>query len=373
MKQRASTTLPRLVRLITVFTVAVVVGTPAQPASAATQKSRSTRPSVSTAPTKSTKKTTARKRYSSSAKSRATRLAQARAAARAREMREVTTPRVKLDELGEEVPDVRAEAAIIYSPDTNQVLWQENAQEERSIASITKVMTALVFLESGVPLSTSVDVQRADTYRASTTYLRAGYNVTAEDLLNLLLVGSDNAAARALARISPYGASGFVDQMNQKAAELGLEKTQYADPSGLLASNVSSAYDMARLIAFAAADDRVGSIMRKVDHTIYAGARTINVRSTNHLVREGNIEVVGGKTGFIGRAGYCLATLLRLPQTGQQVAVVVLGARSNQGRFWETRHLFNWLTTHTQKFFGIGQQPSPQQDSASASASAPQH
>jgi serine-type D-Ala-D-Ala endopeptidase (penicillin-binding protein 7) len=368
MKQFASTTLPHVARLITVFAVALMMSTPAQPASAATQKSRSTRPSVSAAAAKKTPARTQRKRYSSSAKSRAARLAQARAAARAREMREVTTPRVKLDELGEEVPDVRAEAAIIYSPDTNQVLWQENSQELRSIASITKVMTALVFLESGVPLSTPVDVQRADTYRASTTYLRAGYNVTAEDLLNLLLVGSDNAAARALARISPYGASGFVDQMNQKAAELGLEKTHYADPSGLLASNVSSAYDMARLITFAATDERVGSIMRKVDHTIYAGTRTINVKSTNHLVREGNLDVVGGKTGFIGRAGYCLATLLRLPQTGQQVAVVVLGARSNQGRFWETRHLFNWLTTHTQKFFSIGQQPSPQQDSSTSSA-----
>jgi D-alanyl-D-alanine carboxypeptidase len=69
---------------------------------------------------------------------------------------------------------------------------------------------------------------------------------------------------------------------------------------------------------------------------------------------------LAGKTGFISRSGYCLATLLRLPQTGQQVAVVVLGAKSNQGRFWETRHLFNWLSTQSQKLFGFGQQPQPQ-------------
>ncbi len=152
--------------------------------------------------------------------------------------------------------------------------------------------------------------------------------------------------------------------MNHKAAELGLEKTHYADPSGLLATNVSSAYDMARLIAFAAGDERVGSIMRKASHTIYSGKRTINVRSTNHLVREGEIDVLGGKTGFINRAGYCLATLLRLPQSGQQVAVVVLGARSNQGRFWETRHLFNWFSTHTQKLLGVGQPQQPQDEAA---------
>ncbi|HYU78377.1 MAG TPA: serine hydrolase [Vicinamibacterales bacterium] len=352
----------RIVRLVTALTVALAIGAAAQPASAAAAR-RSTRPAISTA-AKTTKKpstTIKTRRYASGAKSRAARLAQARAAARAKEMRDVTTPRYKIDASGEEVPDVRAEAAIIYNPETNQVLWESNAQEERSIASITKVMTAIVTLESGLPLTTPTTIQRADVYNASTTYLRAGYQVTADDLLNLLLIGSDNAAARALARISPYGSSGFVDQMNQKALELGLEKTHYADPSGLLATNVSSAYDMARLIAFAAGDERVGSVMRKATHTVYAGSHTINVRSTNHLVREGDVDVLGGKTGFIGRAGYCLATLLRLPQNGQQVAVVVLGARSNQGRFWETRHLFNWLNAHTSKLFGIAQ-PSQQQN-----------
>ena len=136
--------------------------------------------------------------------------------------------------------------------------------------------------------------------------------------------------------------------MNQKAAELGLERTHYADPSGLLSTNVSSAYDMARLIAFVSGDDRIGSVMRKASHTVYAGKRTINVNSTNQLVRTGEYDVLGGKTGFISRSGYCLATLLRLPQSGQQVAVVVLGAKSNQGRFWETRHLFNWMSTQSQ-------------------------
>jgi D-alanyl-D-alanine endopeptidase (penicillin-binding protein 7) len=356
----------RIVRLAAALGVTLALVAPAHPVSAQ-QRGKSTRPAVSAPKTTKTtaKKPAAKKKsYASSKKSRAARLAQARAAAQAKAMRELTTPRFKIDELGQEVPDVRAEAAIIYNPETNQVLWESNAQEERSIASITKVMTALVFLESGMPLSTPATIQRADVYRASTTYVRAGYHVTAEDLLNLLMIGSDNAAARALARISPYGASGFIERMNEKAAELGLAKTHYADPSGLLATNVSSAYDMARLIAFASADERLGTIMRKASHTIYAGNRTINVKSTNHLVREGQLDVLGGKTGFINRAGYCVATLLRLPQTGQQVAVVVLGARSNQGRFWETRHLFNWLSTHTQKLFGMSQATQQQNDGA---------
>jgi serine-type D-Ala-D-Ala endopeptidase (penicillin-binding protein 7) len=357
----------RMVRLGAALLVALAVGVPAEQLSAATrapQRTRPTRPPVSvaaqqssTAPAvKPARKAPTKKAYSASAsRARRARVAHARAEARAREVRELQTPRFRVDELGEEVPDVRAEAAIIYNPETNQVLWESNAQDQRSIASITKVMTALVFLESAMPLSTPVTIQRADVHRASTTYLRAGYKVSADDLLNLLLIGSDNAAARALARISPSGAIGFVDRMNEKAAELGLERTRYADPSGLLASNVASAYDMARLIAFASADQRIGGIMRKASHTVYAGKRTINVNSTNQLVKTGEYDVLGGKTGFISHSGYCLATLLRLPQSGQQVAVVVLGAKSNQGRFWETRHLFNWMSTHTQKLLGIGQ------------------
>jgi D-alanyl-D-alanine carboxypeptidase len=110
---------------------------------------------------------------------------------------------------------------------------------------------------------------------------------------------------------------------------------------------MSSAYDLARLIAYASADERLGAIMRKTSFTTQVGKRTITARSTNQIVRTGDIDVVGGKTGFISRSGYCLATLLRLPQSGQQVAFVVLGAKTNASRFWETRHLFNWMTSRT--------------------------
>jgi D-alanyl-D-alanine endopeptidase (penicillin-binding protein 7) len=267
-------------------------------------------------------------------------------------LREAQEPRFKLDENGATVPDLRAEAAIIYSPETGKVLWEENAQDQRSIASITKIMTAAVFLEDDPDLTRDVVVQRVDVLRASTTYLRAGYKVTNNDLLHLLLIASDNAAARALARISPYGSQGFIVRMNEKAAELGLTNTHYADPSGLLSENVSTAYDMARLITHVASDPRIAQIMQKQHHSVHAGRRTINIHSTNQLVMNGDVDVLGGKTGFIQKAGYCLATLLRLPQGGPQVAVVVLGARSNAGRFWETRHLFNWLSSKAKDLFG---------------------
>jgi D-alanyl-D-alanine endopeptidase (penicillin-binding protein 7) len=260
-------------------------------------------------------------------------------------MRDLQAPRFKTNESGELVPDIRAEAAIIYNPVTHQILWEENSQNSRSIASITKVMTAVVYLENASDLSQDVTVDPADVRAASTTYLKAREHVTPNDLLNLLLIGSDNAAARALARISPFGSAGFIDRMNAKALELGLQNTRYMDPSGLNPDNVSSAYDMARLISFAAGDERIASIMRKSTETVTTSRRTVVVRNTNKLVG-GDVEVRGGKTGFIRKAGYCLATLLQMPQ-GDPVAVVVLGARSNAGRFMETKHLFNWLADRT--------------------------
>jgi len=209
----------------------------------------------------------------------------------------------------------------------------------------------VVFLENSPDLTREVVVERADVRNASTTYLRAGYTLTTGDLLHLLLIGSDNAAARVLARVSPFGSQGFIERMNAKAQELGLESTSYADPSGLLADNESSAYDLARLITYVSGDDRIAGIMRTPYYTVNAGRHQITIHSTNQLVMNGDVDVEAGKTGFISKAGYCLATLLRLPQGGPEVAVVVLGAKSNPGRFWETRHLFNWISTKAQDWF----------------------
>jgi serine-type D-Ala-D-Ala endopeptidase (penicillin-binding protein 7) len=299
-----------------------------------------------------TKKLSLKKTPASAKSSAAARRRMARAATAARALREAQEPRFKLDDSGALVPDVRAEAAIIYDSATGHVLWESNSQNQRSIASITKVMTAAVFVENSPDLSDTVVIDRSDVRAASTTYLRAGYTVTKGDLLHLALIASDNAAARALARVSPYGSTAFIDRMNEKAKELGLTSTSYADPSGLLSTNVSSAYDMAKLITYVSGDERIAGVMRKQSYTVTAGRRVINIHSTNQLVMRGDVDVQAGKTGFIRSAGYCLATLLRLPQ-GPQVAVVVLGAKSNAGRFWETRHLFNWFSTKAQDLLGL--------------------
>jgi serine-type D-Ala-D-Ala endopeptidase (penicillin-binding protein 7) len=340
----------RIARLICALATLTAVGLPAE---AVAQTSTSSAAAAPRGTSAAKPKLTLKKKKPTVSKVRAARarraqVARARAAAALREAEE---PKFKLNDVGALIPDVRAEAAIIYNPENGQVLYESNSQGTRSIASITKIMTAAVFLENSPDLSEPVVVQRNDVRNASVTYLRAGYTLSKQDVLHLMLIASDNAAARVLARVSPHGSEGFIVRMNEKARELGLTSTHYADPSGLLSTNVSSAYDMARLIAFVAGDDRIASVMRKQYHSVTVGRRTITVHSTNQLVMKGDVDVLGGKTGFISKAGYCLATLLRLPQGGPQVAVVVLGAKSNAGRFWETRHLFNWLSSKASDLF----------------------
>jgi serine-type D-Ala-D-Ala endopeptidase (penicillin-binding protein 7) len=354
----------RIARLICALATLTAVGLPAE--AVAQTSTAAPRGSSTSKPKLTLKKKTVKARPKARPKVKAT-TARARraAAARARAaaaLREAQQPKFKLNDIGALIPDVRAEAAIIYNPENGQVLYETNSQGTRSIASITKIMTAAVFLENSPDLSEEVVVQAADVRAASVTYLRAGYKLTKYDVLHLMLIASDNAAARVLARVSPHGSTGFIVRMNEKARELGLTSTHYADPSGLLAANVSSAYDMARLITYVAGDERISNVMRKQYHTVTVGRRVITVHSTNQLVMKGDVDVLGGKTGFISKAGYCLATLLRLPQGGPEVAVVVLGAKSNAGRFWETRHLFNWLSSKASDLFAT-----PVQAAAAAS------
>jgi len=257
----------------------------------------------------------------------------------------------KRDSLGNLVPDVHAAAAIVYEPQTGRVIWEQNSRDERSIASLTKLMTTVTFVAAEPDLSQRVTVTRADLRNASTTYLRAGDVLSYGELLHLTLIASDNAAARVLARTgSPGGTEAFVGRMNEMAAQLGLSNTHYSDPSGLDPNDISCAYDISRLITVAAADARLAPIMRTAQYDVHTTARMFTIHSTNHLLGT-DVDVRAGKTGFIAKAGYCLATLLQIPQ-GNQVAVVVLGETSSTTRFAEARHLFNWVVSRAQGIIG---------------------
>ncbi len=240
-------------------------------------------------------------------------------------------------------PRIRAAAALLYNPRTDEVLWADRGLDQRPIASITKVMTALVLLDQEPELARDVVVSRRDVRRASTTRLARGERVTLDALLHLALIASDNAAARMLARASGWGTRLFVERMNRKAAELGLHGTRFVEPSGLDERNVSTPYDVARLIAAAGEVPALSRIMRKWTHRLRIDRRRVNIRNTNRLLRSRHV-IRGGKTGFINEAGYCLTALVELPDA-DPVALVVLGARSNAGRFREARRLIEWLST----------------------------
>jgi serine-type D-Ala-D-Ala endopeptidase (penicillin-binding protein 7) len=263
---------------------------------------------------------------------------------------------LKRDLLGNLVPDVEAAAAIVYVPQTQEILWEENAHDQRSIASLTKVMTALTFIAGDPDLTSRITVVRSDVRNASVTYLRSGERVTLGDVLHLALIASDNGAARVLGRTAPGGTAAFVRRMNEMAAHFGLANTHYADPSGLDPRNVSSAYDLSRLIDVAVSEDRLGPIMRTAEYTVHTSRRSFTIHSTNKLLGT-DLDIRGGKTGFIHRAGYCLATLLQIPQ-GTQVAVVVLGASSSARRFADVRDLFDWVVGRSEGLLG-GAQPTP--------------
>lgn len=249
-----------------------------------------------------------------------------------------------LDTAGLPAPRLRAAAAVVYDPASHEILWESNSLSPRPIASITKVMTALVFLEQRPDLDADVVVSPRDVRRASTTYLRRGERVALYDVLHLALVASDNTAARVLARVSPWGTRGFVEQMNAKAAAMGLRGTRFTEPSGLDSGNVSTAYDVSRLIVEATRQPAISTIMRKRSHSLQTSRRSLRVRSTNDLLR-GRLLVHGGKTGYINASGYCLATVVKLPDR-DPLSIVVLGAGSNARRFGEVRRLADWVSEH---------------------------
>ena len=352
--------------IVTAICAAVALSLAASSASAAPKGRRQAKPAPKTQASTATKPETAAgpkaplapaksapvvsSSQSKAAVARAQAAARAKAATVARIANEASSPKFKRDAVGNLVPDIRAAAAIVFNPSTGEVLWEENSHETRSIASLTKIMTAVTFVADDPDMNTPVLITRADTTNASVTHLQSGDLVTFGDLLHLTLIASDNAAARALARTAEGSTTAFVARMNDMAHQLGLTNTHYLDPSGLIAENVSSAYDISHLIAFAATDPRIGPVMRTADYTIKTPRRSIQIHSTNKLLST-DIDVRGGKTGFIAKAGYCLATLLQIPQ-GSQVAVVVLGAANSATRFWEARHLFNWVVGKAQGIIG---------------------
>jgi len=225
---------------------------------------------------------------------------------------------------------VYARNAILLDPSTGEVLFEKNASRSVPIASLSKLMTALVFLEQNPDLDKQVTVNTEEISGAGHTQLRRGEVVPLGELLHMSLMCSDNCATRVIALESGLAPDDFIARMNSKSIELGLTGTRFVEFTGLNEHNVSTAADVARLLHAAANEPLIAEITTTRSYEFHTARRWHTVGNTNRLLY-GRYEILGGKTGFIREAGYCFATWVRAQ--GRDLIAVVLGAPTNATRF----------------------------------------
>lgn len=241
---------------------------------------------------------------------------------------------------------VWARNAIALDPATGAILFEKNAGASAPCASLTKLMTALVFLEQKPDFTRHVEVTSDELRGGGHTQLRRGERVRLGDLLHMSLMCSDNVATRVLARESGMPLEDFLARMNRKSVELGLARTRFVESTGLDERNVSTAADMARLLRAAADNPIIHEIstLRGYDFIGLSSqerARPHHISNTNRLLY-GRYEIRGGKTGFISESGYCLATWIRTDQ--RDMIAVVMGAPTNATRFADVVRLVQHTT-----------------------------
>jgi D-alanyl-D-alanine endopeptidase (penicillin-binding protein 7) len=234
---------------------------------------------------------------------------------------------------------VNARAAFIVDAQSGEVLYDKNSATAMPIASLTKLMTAIVYLDSQPDLEKRAMVAREDLEGSGKTQLRAGEVLTMRDLLHMSLLSSDNAATRAIVRNSGLPPEEYLARMNKKAQVMGLTSTRFVEFTGLSEENVSSAAEYAQILKTASQHPMIAEITTLPDYTFRSSSRQHHLVNTNRLCRFGVFDVKAGKTGHINEAGYCLATWVSTQS--RDVLAVVLGAPSNAGRFAVARRLID--------------------------------
>lgn len=233
-------------------------------------------------------------------------------------------------------------SAIAVNNKTGEVLYCYNADDVRPVASISKLLTAMVVLDHYDP-DTVITITKEDATRSARSLFRVGDKVRAKDLLHSALLQSDNRAARALARTIAGDLEKFAEMMNDKADDIGLKNTRMCEPTGLDEKNCATAADCARLINTARTlYPEIGRITSLKKYVF----KPVNRKNTKKLVNTNKMifskyKVKAGKTGFILESDYCLTTILE-DGLGREITVVVLGAPGPQTRFREARKLANY-------------------------------
>jgi D-alanyl-D-alanine endopeptidase (penicillin-binding protein 7) len=234
---------------------------------------------------------------------------------------------------------VNARAALIVDNISDTWLYSKNAQQRRPIASLTKLLTAMVYLDMAPTLDTVVYISNRDCYKSAKSNLRQGEAYKARDLLYATLMASDNRAARAIATASGLPRPVFIERMNEKARWLGMMNTEVVEVTGLDEHNISTAADISILIREAMTYPMISKITSTYRHRmpLQNRKRFKNLVNTNRLVLS-KWKVLVGKTGFILESDYCLATIMK-DQQNREITVVVLGSPTNSTRFQVARKL----------------------------------
>jgi D-alanyl-D-alanine endopeptidase (penicillin-binding protein 7) len=242
---------------------------------------------------------------------------------------------------------LRSSSALVQDAQTGEVVFGKNTDAVVPIASITKLMTAMVILDYGLDLDEEVVLTKEDAVRmkGSRSRLRTGLKLTRGDLLLLALMASDNRAAAALGGSYPGGLEAIVDAMNVKAAVLDMEETRFVEPTGLSPANVSTAADLAKLVRAAHEYPliREYSTRDRAAVRVATGKRTrvLNYGNTNGLVRSKHWEIELSKTGYISEAGRCLVMHVRLAE--KDLIVVLLDSWGKHSRVGDANRIRKWL------------------------------
>lgn len=242
-------------------------------------------------------------------------------------------------------------AVAVVDLQTGNLIYSKNIDATRSIASISKVMTAMVILDAGLDMREEITIIASDLVGAkkASTNLRAGDRLSRSEFTLMMLMKSENPAAKALARTYPGGYDAFIAAMNAKAASLGMYQTRFADSSGLDPRNVSSANDLIKMMKAVNADPRyqlVRTFSTAPSYDFYianynTGNRTYKANNTSMLVRSGEHPIGVSKTGFIREAGYCV--VMETHVNNKPAVIVLLGAGASQTRWNDARNILTEL------------------------------
>ena len=241
-------------------------------------------------------------------------------------------------------PRLRSSIALIYDEQGQNPLYTKNSDTVAPIASITKLMTAMVVLDAQLPLEEeiSISAQDMDTLKGTRSRIRPGMKLTRGELLRLALMSSENRAAAALARTYPGGTNAALVAMNDKASELGMKDSRFLDPTGLNRGNVSTAQDLVKMVQAARSYELIHEFTTTSSHVFnLKGHRPMRYSNTNPLVRSASWDIGVSKTGYISEAGRCLVMQAKINQ--RPVVIVLLDSWGARTRVGDANRIKKWM------------------------------